>query len=132
MSCSTCGQFIADRNIRALITQAANMLPPMIARKEARVMFRGLYSQFLNNLLATHTIEPEHIFELQMLRARAKHVKCQLRTGHPYLGDCNDLAYIEVRHQGWKKCCLVCAAEALELDSAQKVILHPETRTLRD
>jgi hypothetical protein len=85
MSCEPCSQFIANRNLRALVTQGANMLPASVPRREARMIFRNLYSQFFANLLDTREIEPWHIFDLQMLRARSRDIKCELRNRHPHL-----------------------------------------------
>jgi ribosomal protein L23 len=118
MSCPACTQLIEDQNLRALVTQGANMMPPTMPRKMARTIFRDIYSTFFTNLLKSNAITPTHIFELQMLRAQAKALKCQLRTGHPALGECADLAMIQVLEEDEAhNSCLPCAAQFLGLDN---------------
>jgi len=131
MSCSSCSQLVATRNIRGLISLAANMLPPEI-RRQVRIHFREVFQLFFGNLLDTFTIAPSHIFDLQMLRARSLNQKCSIRSGHPALGACNDLAYIEIDLDGWKKACMVCATDALGADEISQILMHPDIRNLRN
>ena len=131
MSCGPCSQLIATTNIRVLVSQAASMLPKEI-RRQVRLHFRTMFQQFFDGLLDTRKIEPSHIFDLQMLRARASGLKCSLRSGHPRLGECSDLAYVEVNTGGgWAKSCMLCATSALGLDEIREIILHPRIRNLR-
>ena len=91
-----------------------------------------LYQQFFDNRFDAFDIEPEHIFDLTMLRARAKDQKCTLRRGHPILGECSDLAFVEVNTGEWKKSCNICATAILGLNEISQMILHPDIRNLRD
>lgn len=145
MSCDACGKLIASNNLRTLVTQAANLAPPMSGtRRQLRVFFQGLYQQLLSSIFNTRTLEAKDIFDLQMLRARSLAVKCEIRKGHPTLGECSDLAFIEVdtgaRRVGmtsrtssqplWQKSCLLCAAGTLGLSATHQIVLHPDVRSL--
>ena len=133
MSCDTCGQFIANNNIRALVTQAANMARPLPdERRGFRIYFRKIYQLMLDNIINTQTVGPDHIFELQMGRARSLALKCEIRKGHPTLGECGVLAFIEVDiGNKWQRSCLICAAGVLGLSKAHDAAMHPNTRSLQ-
>ena len=130
MTCAPCAKLIDNRDIVRLSQQAVKMLPA-VHRDKAKVAFSRIYKTFFNNLLNGRLISLSDIFELAMLRARAKHDKCELGTGHPTMGACNKLAYLVLKVPGGsKKTCQVCAAQALGLNDLKSLILHPDLDTL--
>lgn len=126
MACPSCRDLILNRNIRALVTQAANMLP-QAARRQARTHFSAIFTELLSKIVADAAIQPSHIFDLHMLRARQKRTKCALR----FKPICTDLAFVMVSDSGWKPACLPCAAKVLGSDDPTFIVGHPQIKTLR-
>jgi hypothetical protein len=130
-ACDACVNLITTQNTRQLITNACNLLPAA-TRREGRKYFAGLYHTLINNIITINAVTPEHIFDLHVARATSMRQKCQLRTGHPVVGGCNDLAYVEVETpSGWKKSCATCAAQQLGLQEIVEIVGHSQIRSLR-
>lgn len=130
-ACDTCVNLINTQNTRQLITNACNMMPAEV-RRAGRVHFAGLYQTLISHIIAIRAVTPQDIFDLFVARATSMHQKCQLRTGHPVIGECNDLAYVEVETpDGWKKSCSTCAAQHLGLKEVVDIVCHQKIRSLR-
>jgi len=130
MGCDSCSNLVINRNLQKLTRQAANLLPIKV-QKMAREHFKNLYLQMFINLIDTREIEPSHIFDLHMLRPSDPSIKCEVRTGHPVIGSCGDLAYVGVFYENsWQKSCMICATGVLKLDEIKQIILHPDIRSL--
>jgi hypothetical protein len=135
MTCHSCSQHVEVGNIRALVKQAADMTQVAGSRgpnrREARIHFRRIFTTFFDSLISTHKIEPSHIFDLQMLRMGTDVKKCEIRQSHHILGECADIAYVDVLDRGtWHPSCLICAAHVLEMDEIKDVIRHEDVRNL--
>lgn len=132
MACDPCATLIADRNVGALVKQAAEPLKGQsVSMLKVKAHFQKLFNQFFRTLLDSRKIEPSHIFDLQMLRARAQRIKCVIRTGHPKLGSCLELASLQVdMGQGKRPGCLTCITAALGADSFKDIIGDPQIYSL--
>jgi len=148
-SCNSCAKSIDNRNITALVNRAVRLMPQN-ARRQAKGHFNNLYRTFFINLITKRRITPADIFDLQTARATAQHQKCEVRSGHPTLGECADIALLEVAvspREGqmlhaadagydvpedavWKPSCVVCASGILGLEKAEDIVGHPALRTL--
>jgi len=111
------------------------MLPPDI-RRQGRSHFRQIFTEFFDNLYAQRAVTPRDIMDLYVARTTAKRIKCELRTGHPAIGECSDLAFVMVKIPtdwdvlaktpvNWKKSCLPCAALQLGVNTVEEVVGHP-------
>lgn len=128
MGCDDCAKIINNKDIRTLSVKAARLLP-LKFRKKAKAHFAQLYTEFFINLIESRPLEAKDLFDLYIARATAKHQKCELKTGHPKLGSCVEIAALEVETPGgWRKGCLVCIAAGLQLDDINQTILHPKIR----
>ena len=129
--CDSCIDLINTRNTRQLITNACNMMPAAV-RRAGRIHFADLYQTLISNIIMIRAVTPQDIFDLHIARTTAMHQKCQLRTGHPVIGGCNDLAYVEVETPGgWKKSCSTCATQQLGLKEIVEIVGHSQIRSLR-
>lgn len=125
MACSTCRDLITTKNIRALITASANMLPQQM-RRQARSMFNQLYTTFFSNLIKEDPISPADIFDLHMLRARTKVTKCQLNSAP----NCSKIAMLLLNINGWQPSCAPCVFHELGISDPKDIVGHPLVRNL--
>lgn len=99
---------------------------PLEQQIQSKKIFKRDFEELFKCIIGSRDIGPEDIMQLTQLRAEAKRIPCEFRTGHPLLGACNKLAYIGVKTQERvKKSCWVCAAQSLGVDSIDLLINHP-------